>query len=371
MKHESAQALEACPPSPSSEGTWLVKTASGVHTCTLDELDLAFERGQIDASTPVFTLGMTEWQTLGVVADLDAPAVNDTVAPAAVAPPEPSRPRNVTPPPRALPPPLSAVAPPPRRVTPPPLADGKSFPPTSTAVFGNGASVWASITPPAPDLQTGVRRNAAVVPFAVRRTFGGLFDFASNFMAHQRAAHPRSAAVGPWVFGAGLSGILVFALYQLANAPPGPGAHTRSGPAVSYAAASAMVASAAVPNTALSNTAPSNAALSAREPAAAGAAPSALSARLSNGGAVRPVPGSPAVDDEPRATTRAASMPNDGADGTAEGGDVLRTRDLKFASNRSERQVTSSGRSKAKAKSKSWSKRSKARAARKARRSQL
>jgi hypothetical protein len=360
MKHESAQAVDACPPSPSSEGTWLVKTSSGIHTCTLDELDLAFERGQIDASTPVFTLGMTEWQTLGVVADLDAPAVNDTVAPAAAAP-ERSSPRNVAPPPRALPSPPSGASAPPRRLTPPPLADGRSFPPTSAAVFGSGASVWASITPPAPDLQTGVRRNAAVVPFAVRRTFGGLFDFASNFMAHQRAVHPRSAAVGPWVFGAGLTGILVLALYQLANAPPGPGAHTRSGPAVSYAAASATVASAAV----------SNAAASAREPAAAAAAPSALSARLSNGGAVRPVP-NPTVDDEPRATTRAASMPNDdGADGANEGSDVLRTRDLKFASGRSERQATSSGRSKAKAKSKSWSKRAKARAARKARRSQL
>jgi hypothetical protein len=232
-------------------------------------------------------------------------------------------------------------------------------------VFGNGASAWASITPPAPDLQTGVRRNAAVVPFAVRRTFGGVFDFTSNFMTHLRAVHPRSAAVGPWVFGAGLSGILVFALYQLANAPAGPGAHTRSGPVVSYAAASATLANAAV-----SNAAVSNAAASAREPAAAAAAPSALSARLSNGGAVRPEPGSPAVDDEPRATTRAASMPNDdGADGASEGSDVVRTRDLKFASSRSERQVTSSGRSKAKAKSKSWSKRSKARAARKARRS--
>lgn len=366
MTHESAHALEACPPSPSSEGTWLVKTSSGVHTCTLDELDLAFERGQIDASTPVFTLGMTEWQTLGVVADLDAPAVNDTVAPAPAAPPAPSGPRNVAPPPRPLPSPPSAAPAPPRRVTPPPLADGQSFPPTSTAVFGSGASVWASITPPAPDLQTGVRRNAAVVPFAVRRTFGGVFDFTSNFMAHLRAVHPRFAAVGPWVFGAGLSGILVFALYQLANAPPGPGAHTRSGPVVSYAAASATVSSAAVSNAAVSSAAPS-----AREPAAS-AAPSALSARLSNGGAVRPVPGSPAVDDAPRATTRAASMPNDdGADGANEGSDVLRTHDLKVASNGSERQVAASGRSKAKAKTKSWSKRSKARKARKARRTQL
>jgi hypothetical protein len=303
----------------------------------------------------VFTLGMTEWQTLGVVADLDAPAVNDTVAPAPAAPPEPSSPRNVAPPPGPLPSPPSGAPAPPRRRTPPPLADSQSFPPTSTAVFGNGASAWASITPPAPDLQTGVRRNAAVVPFAVRRTFGGVFDFTSNFMTHLRAVHPRFAAVGPWVFGAGLSGILIFALYQLANAPPGPGAHTRSGPVVSYAAASATVTTAAP---------------SVREPAASPAAPSALSARLANGGAVRPVPSSPAVDDEPRATTRAASMPNDdGADGASEGSEVMRTRELKFASNRSERQATTSGRAKAKAKGKAGSKRSKARA-RKARRSQ-
>jgi hypothetical protein len=372
MKHESAQALEVSPLDAASEGTWLVKTRGGIHTCTLDELDLAFQRGQIDASTPVFTAGMTEWQTLGVMADLEAPAANDTAANdtaandtavnavngTSAATPEPSSPRSVAPPPRHPPPPPtnafapSPFAPPQRRVVPPPLTDGRSFPPTTTAVFGNGASVWTSITTPEPELETGVRRNASRVPFAVRRRVGSVFDFGSNFMAHLRAVHPRWAAVGPWLFGAALSGIFVFALYQLANAPAGPGVHTRSGPAVSYAAASATVSSAAP---------------SVREPAAASAvAPSAASASPSNGDVARPA--SPAADDEPVATTRAASIANDDTDAADEGSDVLRTRDLKFASSRSERQATSSGRSKAKAKA--WSKRAKARAARKARRSQ-
>jgi hypothetical protein len=354
MKHESAQAVEA--PYPSiPEGVWLVKTRSGVLTLTLDQLDHAFQRGNIDASTPVLTAGMTEWQTLGVVADLDAPAANDTSAnPAAddaaarAATSEPSGARSVAPPPRNVPPPLNGAMAPPRRLpaSPPPIADGRSFPPTTTAVFGNGASVWTSIAPPDPELETGVRRNAAVVPFAVRRSFGSLFDFGSNAMAHLRAVHPRWAAVGPWLFGAALSGIFVFALYRLANAPAGPGAHTRSGPAVSYAAASATVASAA----------------SARAPAAASAAPSTPSASLSSAGVERPAAANPGTDGEPVATTRAASMPNDDdAIGRAEG-DVLRTRDLKFASSRSERQATSSLRAKAKAKA--WSKRSKARKAR-------
>lgn len=372
MKHESAQAVEVSPLDVACEGTWLVKTRGGIHTCTLDELDLAFQRGQIDASTPVLTAGMTEWQTLGVMADLEAPAANDTAVNdtaaggsagngSIAATPEPSSPRSVTLPARHPPPPPARHLPPPptnpfapqqHRLAPPPLADGRSFPPTTMAVFGNGASVWTSITTPEPELETGVRRNASRVPFAVRRSVGSVFDFGSNFMAHLRAVHPRWAAVGPWLFGAALSGIFVFALYQLANAPAGPGAHTRSGPAVSYAAAS----------TTLSSVAPS-----VREPAAApAAAPSAPSASLSNGGVARPA--SPAAGGEPVATTRAASIANDDTDAAAEGSDVLRTRDLKFASSRSERQATSSGRSKAKAKA--WSKRSKARAARKARRSQ-
>jgi hypothetical protein len=213
-------------------------------------------------------------------------------------------------------------------------------------VFGSGASVWSSI-PREPELQTGVRLTASRVPFAVRRSFGGVFDFASNLMAHLRAVHPRWAAVGPWVFGAGLSGIFVFALYELANAPAGPGVHTRSGPAVSYAAASTTLSSATV------NT---------REPAGS-AAPSGPSASLSNAGVARPAPATAADDARPASTTATASIPNDTA-AVDDEGDVLRTRDLKFASSRSERQATSA---RAKARAKAWSKRSKARAARKAR----
>lgn len=280
MTHESARAVETVPPSPPiSEGTWLVKMRGGILTWTLDELDLAFQRGQIDAATPVFTAGMTEWQTLGVVADLPAPS----------------------------------------------LADGGSFPPTSSAVLAPGAFEWTSIATPTADLQTGVRRSARVVPFRVRRGLGSVLDFLSNVMAHLRDVHPRWATVGPWLFGAGLSGIFVFALYQLANAPSRPGAHTRSGVAVSYEAASEAPHSS--------------------EPAAAAV----------------PAPRAPTVSAPASASTTNA------AETSSADSDVLRTRDLKFAPTRSQRQATASAEAKARAKA---ARRAKARAARKARRSQ-
>ncbi len=354
MKHESARAVEDYPISPaSSESSWLVKTSSGVHTWTLDELDLAFQRGEVDAATPVRTSGMTEWQTLGVVADLDAPAATDI---SAAATPEPSSARRLPPPPaRHLPPPPTSGASPPPRHLPPPLVDGRSSPPTTAPVFGDGTSAWSTITPPTPEPQTAVRSKAAAVPFAVRRRFRSVLDFGSDLMSHLRAVHPRWAAVGPWVFGAGLSGIFISVLYQLASAPTHAGAHTRNDAAVSSTAASAAA---------------SRSDLRAREPAAAAAtAPSGLSASLSNGGAVRPLATSSAAAGEPHAATRASSTPSaDAAASNSADGDVPGTRTLKAASSHSDRRATSSGRAKAKAKT--WSKRSKARAARKARRSQ-
>jgi hypothetical protein len=348
MKHESARAAEAYPISPSSsEDAWLVKTSTGVVTWTLDELDLAFQRGDVDAATPVRTSDMTEWQTLGVVADLDAPAANDVTAPT----PEPSSSRRLPPPPaRRLPPPPTTASSPQRHL-PPPLANGGSSPPTAAA-FGNGTSAWSTITP-APEPQTGMRSKAAALPFAVRRRFGSALDVGSHLVDHLRAVLPRRAAAGPWLFGAGLSGIFIFGLYQLASAPAHPASHTRDGAAASGPAASAAA---------------SGSASRAREPAAASAtAPDSLSASLSSGGAVRPGTTSRAAAGEPHTATRAASMPSDDAAATRSAdGDVPGTTELTAASSRSDRGATSSRRAKARA----WSKRTKARAARTARRSQ-
>jgi hypothetical protein len=373
MKHDSAHAAAASKLSPSSaEGIWFVQTRSGIQTWTLDDLDLAFQRGDIDAETPVFTSGMDDWETLGVIAELDAPpvnhtAANDTAMSATVvnasAEPSPDTPRH-TPPPRHLQPPPLHGAPvhagsAPRAVAgPPPLggaarpADGGTFPPTSTAVFGNGASVWSTIATAEQELQTGVRRNATMVPFVVRRRLGRVFDFASTFMLNLRASHPRCALVGPWLFGAALSGVFIFALYRVANAPPSPGMHTRSGPKLAVVAASTSAASTSAASAAAGNA-------------------SAVNAGVSSPSAASRVATTPAVEPEPLGTTRAAVASlsdEDGADDSPRPGTtgVLRTRDLQFAPGRSERQLASSGR--AKAKGKAWSKRSKARA-RKARRS--
>jgi hypothetical protein len=111
--------------------------------------------------------------------------------------------------------------------------------------------VWSSITPPPSELQTGVRRNVGVVPFALRRTFGSAFDFGANLRARVRATHPRWAALGPWLFGAGLSAVFAFGLYHLANAPTRPGPRTRSGPTASYAAAAAPSPAPATPSASL------------------------------------------------------------------------------------------------------------------------
>jgi len=215
-------------------------------------------------------------------------------------------------------------------------------------VFGNGANVWSTIATPEMEPQTGVRRNSTLVPFVVRRRFGSVFDFAATFMANLRASHPRCALVGPWLFGAALSGVFIFALYRLANAPPSPGVHTRSGPTLALTAASSSASSAAAGNA------------------------SAVNASLSSPSAASRVATRPALEPEPLGTTRAAVASLSDEDDADENprpsttSAALRTQDLQLAPSRAERQLTSSGR--AKAKGKAWSKRSKARA-RKARRS--
>lgn len=345
MKHDSAQAMEATRDAHASDDTWFVKTASGVQTWTLDQLDLAFQRGEVDASTPVLTSGMTGWETLGVIADLadmDAPAANDTEAPSSVtANSAGSRGFSARsgPPPRRskLPPPPPLDAPTPRTTR----AEGGSFPPTSAAVLGSGAATWASIATPDPELQTVVRRKAGVVPFAVRRGLGRLLDGSARFTSQMRAAHPRWAAVGPWLFGAALSGIFVTSLYQLANAPMRSGSHAQGGPVLEQATASAQPA--------------------------AGSGSVAASARASSLAELRAAQ-SPAPAAEPLPVARSVSTDGAATPAALGEGAALRARDLRLAPSRAEQQATSG---RAKAKAKAWSKRSsRARAARKARRTQ-
>ncbi|HTV19815.1 MAG TPA: GYF domain-containing protein [Polyangiaceae bacterium] len=312
MKYESAQAFDACPPGPHGDAVWMVKTRSGVRTWSLDELDAAFQRNEVDANTYVFTSGMTEWTPLGVIANLEAAAANDTDV--VLEDDEGDAPDNharttPTEPPRSRP-----VA------TPAALADGGSFAPTSVSMFGDGgASMWASITTPNPELQTGLRFQSAVLPFRVRRALGKLLDVLSR----QRAEHPRWAAAGPWLFGAALSGIFIVSLYGLANTPAASRLPARS-------------VDSAVAATASDSDAPSR----------------ASDARIEETTTRSPSPSPSAAElDVPSAASAAA---------------VVRPNELSFAPSRSDRQLTRPSSAKAKPKA-TGERNTKARATRKAR----
>jgi hypothetical protein len=159
------------------EGTWFVWCRDGMISLTLDELDQAYQRGEVDASSAVFTSGMDGWDTLGNLANLDGAATNG-----AAAPPEP-----------------------------------------------------VSEDPPDAEAQTLVRRSTSVVPYPIRKAAGRLADF----NARVRVTHPRLAAAGPWLFGAALSGIFMLSLYELGAASTRPGAHSPSGSTASRTTASA------------------------------------------------------------------------------------------------------------------------------------
>jgi hypothetical protein len=201
MKTNTVPPREASPAFTTSiEGTWFVKTGAGIQSLTLDELDEKFQRGEVSARTPVFTSGMTAWDTLGAIADLEDAA---TSVPAAV----PSA-RIVEDLAEALPEP----------------SDGGSFPPMVAGVFGSDGPPWAS-SAPEKEGHTLVRRSTGVVPFSVRKAAAALADS----FAELRLTHPRLRATGPWLFGAALSGIFIFSLYQLGAAGTRPGARTKSG----------------------------------------------------------------------------------------------------------------------------------------------
>jgi hypothetical protein len=72
----------------SVESQWYVRLANGnVITVSLDDLDAAFQRGDVNESTLVFRQGMKEWLPLGEAAGLDE--ANDTTQ---TAPPEMQQP---------------------------------------------------------------------------------------------------------------------------------------------------------------------------------------------------------------------------------------------------------------------------------------
>jgi GYF domain 2 len=225
MKSNPAAPLEAPTAfSTTIEGTWFVQTRAGILSLTLDELDRAYQRGELTASTSVFTSGMDAWDTLGNVANLEGEG-SDASGPSSEDAPE-----------------IEVE-----------LIDMGSFPPTSTlprtsaGVFGSNELSGAIGTPAEAEGHTVVRRSTGVVPYPIRKAAGRVADFSASL----RLTHPRLAAAGPWLFGAALSSILVFSLYALGAATPRPGADTTSGGITARTTAGeAPVASASRPSSA-------------------------------------------------------------------------------------------------------------------------
>jgi hypothetical protein len=71
ISHAIASVPDAGAPSVSALETWYVATNSGTRAMTLDELDEALERGEVDTSTRLWIPGMAEWEALGTVANLE------------------------------------------------------------------------------------------------------------------------------------------------------------------------------------------------------------------------------------------------------------------------------------------------------------
>ena len=63
---------------PVSSETWYVATASGTCGMTLDVLEAAFAKGEVDTTTPVWIPGMAGWEPLGSVANLEDGAPLDS-----------------------------------------------------------------------------------------------------------------------------------------------------------------------------------------------------------------------------------------------------------------------------------------------------
>lgn len=190
--------LHSSAPGTSLDESWFVSTRSGVVALTLDELDEAYQRGAIDARTPVFTPGMAAWSTLGALAHLDeGSSENEPTAP-----------------------PLRA-----REAVSRPGRHAASYPPTTRDPLHAQPPFWASITTPLDVPSTGVRRKVGLLPALWRRVVASVAP---------RGVEPFGArgpftALGPWLFGAALSAVFAFSVYRLSTLDARPSAHPAGG----------------------------------------------------------------------------------------------------------------------------------------------
>jgi hypothetical protein len=168
---------------PAIEGVWFVKLQRSVVPMTLERLDEAYQHGEIDAGTSVFTAGMSSWDTLGVVADLDESG-GDGASPGASAPA------------RAQAPAYCRQA-----------SEGDSFAPSISN---------SPLQSPAfePVLATGVRHRFGRLPFSLRRTAARVVEAVGRL----GMARPRLRTVGIWAAGGVMSAAAVLLLYELGTA---------------------------------------------------------------------------------------------------------------------------------------------------------
>jgi hypothetical protein len=191
--NRTSAAPRAVPPfeTVNNEERWLVWDGKDVRSLTLDELDEAFQRGDIGPATKVFTSGMSTWQTLGVLANLDD-AGNDLERPAQQ--PAPARASTGT-------------------VRRP--AEQGSIPPLNLGIPAQLGAKWWHATALTPQPITGVQRRPGVLMLALRQVLAWLQNGAS------RSGQPRRqlALSGWWAVGGALSALLIAALHQVVTSP--------------------------------------------------------------------------------------------------------------------------------------------------------
>jgi hypothetical protein len=199
MTYEAAAPRQiSAPENATIDDNWLVMTRAGIASMTLDELDQAFQRGEVDAQTRVFTAGMSAWDTLGALANLDDPS-----------------PQVET-----------------QGASPPPLPYGQSahasleptyascFPPMAYSTTAAGGTEWWQLT----QQTTGVQRSPGRLQLATRRASARLADA----FAALRGARQRLAVVGLWALGTALSVSFIFALYRFSSSSTQPAGRAQS-----------------------------------------------------------------------------------------------------------------------------------------------
>jgi len=144
------------------EDKWHVALAPGeVKVVSLEQLDDLFRLSIVDAETKVWQNGMTEWQPLRVIADLDdAPDPEPKRTH-----PKPPSPRSAPPPPR----PQSVASPSPSvRPAPPPARPQSVAPPSPNVWLAPSPSIRPA--PPPPPQQSVAPRPAYAEPFGLAAT---------------------------------------------------------------------------------------------------------------------------------------------------------------------------------------------------------